>query len=158
MRVEVAVSRFDMVFNTNWKTDAALLSLFTSNILTHWTTFYQPFSYLHWCFPCHKYLAVTYINTRKRDGNSLYAPKHSSWTKLLRKISSYWCNFTVLFTFFNVKKERLKTDRKKCYKCSANIEFFFFLDLKVCFSLITWKIMIKLHSFRPIKSLKFLHW
>ena len=107
------------------------------------------FLHLHWRFPCHKYIAVTYINTRNGDGNSLYAPKYSFWTKLLRKISSYWCNFTVLSSFFNVKTQRPKTDRKKCYKCNASIEFF--LDVKVCFSPVTWKLMIKLHSLRSIR-------
>ena len=146
-----------MVFDTNWKTDVALLCLFTSNILIHWTTFYQPFSYLHWRFLCHKYLAVTYINTREGGGNSLYAPKYSSSTKLLRNISR--CNFSVLSSFFNVKnKDQIKTKRIAKSATNAVLALNFFFQSQSLFSLVTWKIMIKLHSFRPIRSLKFLDW
>ena len=58
----------------------------------------------------------------------------------------YCRNFTVLSSFFDVKKQRPKTNLEKCYQCSVNIEIS--LDLKICFSLVTYKInnLIALHS------------
>ena len=49
-------------------------------------------------------------------------------------------------SFFDIKKRRPKTDHEKYHQCSVTIEIS--LDVKVCFSLVTWK--IKLHSVRPI--------
>ena len=40
------------------------LTLLASIVLTLWATLYQHVSHLHWHLPFHKYLAVTYINTR----------------------------------------------------------------------------------------------
>ena len=57
---------------------------------------------------------------------------------LLLKISKYRRNFTVLSSFFDVKKQRPKTNLEKCYQCSVNIEIS--LDLKVYFSLVTCEI------------------
>ena len=50
----------------------------------------------------------------------------------------YYRNFTVLSSFFDLKKQRPKMNLKKCYQCSVNIEIS--LNLKVCFSLETCKI------------------
>ena len=50
----------------------------------------------------------------------------------------YCRNFTVLSSFFDVKKQRPTMNLEKCYQCSANIEIS--LDLKVYFSLVTCKI------------------
>ena len=47
-------------------------------------------------------------------------------------------NFTVLSSFFDVKKQRPTMNLEKCYQCSVNIEIS--LDLKVYFSLVTCKI------------------
>ena len=52
----------------------------------------------------------------------------------------YFRNLTVLSSFFDVKKQRPKTNFEKCYQCTVNIE-----------------IVLTLHSVRPIRSLKFLH-
>ena len=46
--------------------------------------------------------------------------------------------FTVLSSFFDVKKQRPTMNLKKCYQCSVNIEIS--LDLRVCSSLATCKI------------------
>ena len=48
-------------------------------------------------------------------------------------VTSLYCLF-----FSNVKKQRLKSDIERCYKCSVNIKIS--LDPKVCFSLVTYKI------------------
>ena len=50
----------------------------------------------------------------------------------------YCRNFTVLSSFFDVKKQRPTMNLEKCYQCSVNIEIS--LDLKVYFSLVTCKI------------------
>ena len=50
----------------------------------------------------------------------------------------YCRNFTVLSSFFDVKKQRPKTNLEKCYQCSVNTEIS--LDLKIYFSLVTCKI------------------
>ena len=67
----------------------------------------------------------------------------------------YCRNFTVFSFFFDVKKQKPKTNFEKCYQCSVNIEIF--LDLKVYFSLVTSKIdnLIALRSTN--RSLKFRH-
>ena len=67
-------------------------------------------------------------------------------------IYNYCCNVTVL-SFFDVKKQKPKMDLKKCYQYNIGIEIS--LDRKVCFSLVMWKLIIKLHSIWPIRSLKF---
>ena len=50
----------------------------------------------------------------------------------------YCCNFTLLSSVFNVKKQRPTRNLEKYYQCSVNIEIS--VDLKVYFSLITCKI------------------
>ena len=62
----------------------------------------------------------------------------------------YCRNFTVLPSFFDVKKQRSTMKLKKCYQCSVNIEIS--LDLKVYFSLVTCKIndLIALRSTNQI--------
>ena len=50
----------------------------------------------------------------------------------------YCSNFTALSSFFDFKKQRPKTNLEKSYQCSVNIDIS--LDLKVCFSLVTYKI------------------
>ena len=50
----------------------------------------------------------------------------------------YCRNFTVLSSFFDVKKQRPTMNLEKCYQYSVNIEIS--LDLKVYFSLVTCKI------------------
>ena len=59
-------------------------------------------------------------------------------------------NFTVLFSFFDVKKQGPKTNLEKCYQYSADIDIS--LDLKVYFSLVTCKInnLIALRSTNQI--------
>ena len=47
-----------------------------------------------------------------------------------------------LSSFLNVEKQRPKVDLEKCHQCNGNIEIY--LDLKVCFSLVAWKSVIKL--------------
>ena len=49
----------------------------------------------------------------------------------------YCRNFTVLSSFFDVKKQRPKANFKNCYRCSVNIEIS--LDLKVYFYIVTCK-------------------
>ena len=58
--------------------------------------------------------------------------------------------FTVLSSFFDVKKQRPTMNLEKCYQCSVNIEIS--LDLKVYFSLVTCKInnLITLRSTNQI--------
>ena len=46
------------------KTAATFSSIFASNTSTFWATLYFTLSHLNRHFPCHKYPAVTYINTR----------------------------------------------------------------------------------------------
>ena len=77
---------------------------------------------------------------------------------LLLKISKYRRNFTVLSSFFDVKKQRPKTNLEKCYQCSVNIEIS--LDLKVYFSLVTCKInnLIALRSTNPINKISAPWW
>ena len=68
--------------------------------------------------------------------------------------SSRFCrNFTALSSFSDVKKQRPKTNLEKCYQCSVNIEIS--LDLKVCFSLVTYKInnLIALRSTNHISEI-----
>ena len=77
------------------------------------------------------------------------------WGILLLKILAYCRNFTVLSSFLDVKKQKPTMNLERNYQCSVNIEIF--LDLKIYFSLVTFKINNYLHSVRPIKSLKFLH-
>ena len=62
----------------------------------------------------------------------------------------YCRNFTVLSSFFDVKKQRPTMNLEKCYQCSVNIEIS--LDLKVYFSLVTFKInnLIALRSTNQI--------
>ena len=50
----------------------------------------------------------------------------------------YCRNFTVLSSFFDVKKQRPTMNLKKCYEFSVNIEIS--LDFEVYFSLVTCKI------------------
>ena len=72
---------------------------------------------------------------------------------LLRKISSCCPNFTLLSSFFGVKKQRPKKDLESCYQCSVSIEIS--LDPKVCFSLATYKInnLIALRSSNQINEI-----
>lgn len=51
------------------KKKTAFLSLFASSVLTFWTL--STFGNLHWNFPCHKYLVVTYIKTRDDYENKI---------------------------------------------------------------------------------------
>ena len=62
----------------------------------------------------------------------------------------YCRNFTVLSSFFDVKKQRPTMNLEKCYQYSAKIEIS--LDLKVYFSLVTCKInnLIALRSTNQI--------
>ena len=62
-------------------------------------------------------------------------------------------NFTVLSSFFDVKKQRPTMNLEKCYQCSVNIEIS--LDLKVYFSLVTCKInnLIALRSTNQITEI-----
>ena len=58
--------------------------------------------------------------------------------------------------FLAWKNKRPKRDLEKCYQCRVSIEIL--LDLKVWFSLEEReKLIIKLHSFWPVRSLKFLY-
>ena len=68
-------------------------------------------------------------------------------------ISMYCRNFTVLSSFFDVKKQRPTMNLEKCYQCSVNIEIS--LDLKVYFSLVTCKInnLIALRSTNQITEI-----
>ena len=77
---------------------------------------------------------------------------------LLLKISKYRRNFTVLSSFFDVKKQRPKTNLEKCYQGSVNIEIY--LDLKVYFSLVTCKInnLIALRSTNQITEISAPWW
>ena len=61
--------------------------------------------------------------------------------------------FTVLSSFFDVKKQRPTMNLEKCYQCSVNIEIS--LDLKVYFSLVTCKInnLITLRSTNQITEI-----
>ena len=54
-------------------------------------------------------------------------------------------HFTVLPSFFDAKKQRPKTDLDKSYQCTVSIKIS--LVLKVCFSIVTSKIMIKFTLF-----------
>ena len=65
----------------------------------------------------------------------------------------YYHNFTVLSSFFDVKRQRPKTNLEKCYQCRVNIEIY--LDLKVYFSLVTCKIsnLIALRSTNQITEI-----
>ena len=45
-------------------------------------------------------------------------------------------NFTALSSFFDVKRQRPKSNLEKCYQCSVSLEIS--LDFKVCFSLVTY--------------------
>ena len=62
----------------------------------------------------------------------------------------YCRNFTALSSFFDVKKQRPKTNLEKFYQFSVNTEIS--LDLKVYFSLVTCKInnLIALRSTNQI--------
>ena len=62
----------------------------------------------------------------------------------------YCRNFTALSSFFDVKKQRPKTNLEKFYQCSVNTEIS--LDLKVYSSLVTCKInnLIALRSTNQI--------
>ena len=62
-------------------------------------------------------------------------------------------NFTVFSSFFDVKKQKPKTDLEKYYQCSIRFEIS--LDLKVCFSLVTYKInnLIALRSTNQITEI-----
>ena len=64
---------------------------------------------------------------------------------LLEQISTYYPNFTVLSSFFDVKKQRPTMNLEKSSQCSVDIEIS--LDLKVYFSLVMCKInnLIALH-------------
>ena len=65
-------------------------------------------------------------------------------------LSMCFHNFTVLSSFFDVKKQRPTMNLEKCYQCSVNIEIS--LDLKVYFSQVTCKInnLIALRSTNQI--------
>ena len=65
----------------------------------------------------------------------------------------YRRNLTVLSSFFDVKKQRPKTNFENCNQCSVNIETS--LDLKVYFSLVTCKInnLIALRSTNQITEI-----
>ena len=65
----------------------------------------------------------------------------------------YCRNFTVLSSFFDVKKQRPTMNLEKSYQCSVNIEIS--LDLKVYFSLVTCKIknLIALRSTNQITEI-----
>ena len=65
----------------------------------------------------------------------------------------YCRNFTVLSSFFDVKKQRPIMNLEKCYQCSGNIEIS--LDLKVYFSVVTCKInnLIALRSTNHITEI-----
>ena len=62
----------------------------------------------------------------------------------------YCRNFTVLSSFFDVKKQRPTMNLEKCYQYSANIEIS--LDLKVYFFLVTCKIN-NLIALRPTNQI-----
>ena len=81
-----------------------------------------------------------------------------SWTNLLLKISLYCRNFTVFSLFFDVKKQRPKTNFETCYQCSVNIEIS--LELKVYVFLITCKInnLIALFSTNQITEISAPWW
>ena len=144
------------MFNAYWKIDAVLLPLFTINILTHWTIFYQPFYICIGVFHATSILQLLTL-TLEMETEILFTPQNIPFEQsCYERFQAIDVTSTVLSSFFNVKTQRPKTDRKKCYKCNASIEFF--LDVKVCFSPVTWKLMIKLHSLRSVRSLKFLHW
>ena len=70
----------------------------------------------------------------------------------------YCCNFTLLPSFFDVKKQRPTMNLEKCYQCSANI--LISLDLKVYFSLVTCKInnLITLSSTNQIIEISVRWW
>ena len=65
----------------------------------------------------------------------------------------YCRNFTVFSSFFDIKKQRPTMNLEKNYQCSVNIEIS--LDLKVYFSLVTYKInnLIALHSTNQITEI-----
>ena len=70
----------------------------------------------------------------------------------------YCCNFTVLSSFFDVKKQRPKTNFGKYFQCKVNTEIS--IDLKVYFSLVTCKInnLIALHSTNQITEISTPWW
>ena len=70
----------------------------------------------------------------------------------------YCRNFTVLSSFFDVKKQRPIMNLEKCYQCSGNIEIS--LDPKVYFSLVTCKInsLIALRSTNQITEISAPWW
>ena len=65
----------------------------------------------------------------------------------------YYPNFTVLSSFFDVKKQKPTMNLGKSSQCSVNIEIY--LDLKVYFSLVTCKInnLIALRSTNQITEI-----
>ena len=67
----------------------------------------------------------------------------------------YCRNFTVLSSFFEVKKQRPTMNLEKCYQCGVNIDIS--LDLKICFSLVTYKInnLLALRSTNQIIAFHF---
>ena len=65
--------------------------------------------------------------------NGLKASLLNKAKKNLKILSELHC----IFFFFRLKK-RPKTNLEKCHQCSVSIEIS--LDLKVCFSLVTYKI------------------
>ena len=73
-------------------------------------------------------------------------------------VSMYCRNFIALSSFFDVKKQRPKTNLEKFYQCSANIEIS--LDLKIYFSLVTCKInnLIALRSTNQITEISVPWW
>ena len=58
----------------------------------------------------------------------------------------YCRNFTVLSSFFDVKKQRPKTNFEKCYQ--SNVDIKVSLDLKVYFSVV----MCKINSLIALRS------
>ena len=70
----------------------------------------------------------------------------------------YCRNFTVFCSFFDIKKQKPKTNFEKCYQCSVNIEIF--LDLKVYFSLVMSKIdnLIALRSTNQVTKISAPWW
>ena len=86
--------------------------------------------------PCDYWLIINLSHSRK--GLKVFPLRLFSSTKLLRKISNYSCNFTVLSSFSDIKKQVPNTDLQTCCQFIVSIEIA--LDLKVCFCLVTYTI------------------
>ena len=83
---------------------------------------------------------------------SRYSLKASLLSKSVTKDLNVLPYFTVLSSFFD-EKQKPAMNREKCYQCSVNIEIS--LDLKVCYSLVTYKInnLIALRSTNHITEI-----